>query len=45
MTLSVDFEQADRDAWLSAPIDEAQQLIRLSPVETFDAGPEPDSIQ
>ena len=32
-------EPGDWDAWLLAPPAEAQSLIRLSPVETFNAGP------
>lgn len=36
----VALEPADWDTWLRAPAEEAQGLIRLSPVELFDAGPE-----
>ena len=36
----VALEPADWDTWLRAPVKEAQALVRLSPVETFDAGPE-----
>ena len=36
----VSIEPVDWDTWLRAPVDEAQALIRLSPVEIFDAGPE-----
>jgi len=32
-------EPADWDAWLRAPVEEAQQLIRLASVETFEASP------
>lgn len=37
----VALEPGDWDTWLRAPVEEAQALIRLSPVETFAAGPEP----
>jgi len=36
----VALEAADWDTWLHAPVDAAQALIRLSPVELFQAGPE-----
>ena len=36
----VALEQADWDTWLRAPVDEAQAIVRLSPVETFNAAPE-----
>ncbi len=36
----VALEPADWYTWLRAPLEEAQSLMRLSPVETFDAGPE-----
>ncbi len=36
----VALERADWDTWLTAPIGEAQALVRLSLVQTFDAGPE-----
>lgn len=32
-------EQADVDQWLAGTVQEAQELLRLSPVEVFDAGP------
>ena len=35
----VAIEVEDVEAWLSGPTDEAQQLVRLAPVELFDAGP------
>lgn len=34
-------EQADVDQWLAGTVQEAQELLRLSPVEVFDAGPRP----
>lgn len=37
----VALEPADWDTWLRAPVGEAQQLIRLSSVDTFDAAPAP----
>lgn len=35
----VPIEFADVDTWLTAPIDQAAQLIRLAPAELFDAAP------
>lgn len=35
----VPIELEDVDAWLYGPVDQAQSLIRLQPVETFDAQP------
>jgi putative SOS response-associated peptidase YedK len=32
-------EQADVDQWLAGTVQEAQELLRLTPVELFDAGP------
>lgn len=32
-------EQADVDQWLAGTVQAAQELLRLSPVEAFDAGP------
>lgn len=32
-------EQADVDQWLAGTVEEAKQLLRLTPVELFDAGP------
>lgn len=34
-------EHADVDQWLAGTVQEAQELLRLSPVEVFDAGPRP----
>lgn len=34
-------EQADVDQWLAGTVQEASELLRLSPVEVFDAGPRP----
>ncbi len=34
-------EQADIDQWLAGTVQEAQKLLRLSPIEVFDAGPRP----
>ncbi len=34
-------EQADVDQWLAGTVQEASDLLRLSPVEVFDAGPRP----
>lgn len=36
----VAIEPGDWDTWLRGPQDEAQGLIRLTPVEAFDAGAE-----
>ena len=35
----VPIEAGDFDAWLAGTVQEASQLIRLAPVELFDAGP------
>jgi putative SOS response-associated peptidase YedK len=35
----IPIELGDVDLWLAGTIEEAQQLLRLSPVELFDAGP------
>jgi putative SOS response-associated peptidase YedK len=35
----VALEPADWDTWLRGPLDEAAGLIRLTPVEAFDAVP------
>lgn len=32
-------EQADVDQWLAGTVEEASELLRLTPVERFDAGP------
>ena len=32
-------ECGDVDQWLAGTVDEAQQLLRLAPVEVLDAGP------
>ena len=32
-------EQADVDQWLAGTVNEASELLRLAPVEVFDAGP------
>lgn len=34
-------EQADVDQWLAGTVQEAQELLRLTPAEVFDAGPRP----
>ena len=35
----VPIELGDVDAWLAGTLDEAQALLRLTPVEIFAAGP------
>lgn len=35
----ISIEQADVDQWLTGTVQEAQELLRLSPVDVFDAGP------
>lgn len=35
----VAIEQADVDQWLAGTVQEAQELLRLTPVEAFNAGP------
>ena len=35
----VPIEIEDVDAWLSGSVAEASALVRLAPVEVFDAGP------
>ncbi|MGJ7512591.1 SOS response-associated peptidase family protein [Variovorax sp. GT1P44] len=35
----IPIERGDVDQWLCGTIDEAKQLLRLTPVEVFDAGP------
>lgn len=35
----VPIEAADVDTWLTAPVEQAAQLLRLAPPEGFDAGP------
>jgi putative SOS response-associated peptidase YedK len=35
----IPIEQADVDQWLAGTVQEAQTLLRLAPVEVFDAGP------
>ena len=32
------------DLWLAGTVDEAKTLLKLAPVEVFDAGPAPASI-
>ena len=32
-------ERADEDAWLRGTMRDAQALLRLAPVEVYDAGP------
>ncbi|CAN7511598.1 SOS response-associated peptidase [Acidovorax sp. LjRoot129] len=36
----IPIEQGDVDTWLAGTVDEALGLLRLSPAEAFDAGPE-----
>lgn len=38
-------ESTDWDVWLRAPLDEAQQLIRLACVEMFNAEPSPEGAR
>lgn len=35
----ISIEQGDVDQWLAGTVDEASELLRLAPVEVFDAGP------
>ena len=35
----VAIEQGDVDAWLAGTVEEATQLVRLTPAEAFEAGP------
>ncbi|MDO9436712.1 SOS response-associated peptidase [Hydrogenophaga sp.] len=35
----IPIEQADVDQWLAGTVEDAQALLRLAPVEIFDAGP------
>jgi putative SOS response-associated peptidase YedK len=35
----IPIEQADVDQWLAGTVQEAQELLRLAPVDVFDAGP------
>lgn len=35
----ISIEQADVDQWLAGTVKEAHELLRLAPVEAFDAGP------
>jgi len=35
----VPIERGDVDQWLEGTVEEASQLLRLSPVEVFAAGP------
>lgn len=35
----VPIQLEDVDTWLTAPVDVASQLVRLAPVEAFDAAP------
>jgi hypothetical protein len=36
----IPIESADVEAWLFGSIEEAKALVRLPPVEAFDAGPD-----
>lgn len=35
----VPIEPEDVDAWLNAPVEQAVELVRLAPVDRFDARP------
>ena len=35
----VPIEAADVDVWLAGTVEQASKLVRLAPVETFEAGP------
>jgi len=35
----IPIDAGDVEQWLRGTVDEAQSLLRLAPVETFDAGP------
>jgi putative SOS response-associated peptidase YedK len=35
----IPIERGDVDQWLAGTVEEAQQLLKLAPVEVFDAGP------
>lgn len=35
----IPIERADEDAWLRGSVVAAQQLLKMAPVEVFDAGP------
>lgn len=37
----IPIEAADFDQWLEGTVEQAQQLLKLAPAETFDAGPAP----
>lgn len=37
----IPIERGDVDQWLAGTVEEAQQLLRLAPVEAFAAGPIP----
>lgn len=41
----IPIERADVDQWLVGTVEEAQQLLRLAPVEVFEAGPSALSSQ
>jgi putative SOS response-associated peptidase YedK len=37
----IPIEKGDVDQWLAGTVEEAKQLLRLTPAEVFDAGPIP----
>ncbi|MDP9991947.1 SOS response-associated peptidase [Variovorax boronicumulans] len=41
----IPLELQDFDTWLAGTVEEAKQLMRLAPVELFNAGPEPAAVQ
>ncbi|WP_353621344.1 hypothetical protein [Variovorax saccharolyticus] len=35
----IPIERGDVDQWLAGTVEEAQELLKLTPVDVFDAGP------